>query len=173
MLSYEHLRERERDLEHFLHEKACVYEKSSVGRTFLFIDAEALQRESLSIMGFFTIGLTSCDISQLSQKQRRRILGAAILGRDRLSSFSAFLIGQLGRADFYSGADLPGEKFLEECYLCLKQANRYLGGEHVLLECRQNMFEKFYREQGFKKIVDEADHTKLVTLYNRLKFSEM
>lgn len=164
---------KEKDLEYFLRNKACIYETSSLGRTFVFVDAKLLNKQQFSIMAFFTIAQTSYDISKMSKKKRRKILGSAVPGRDGLTSFPAFLIGQLGRADIYSGTELPGYKILHECYLRLKDVNKYLGGEHGILECREHMFDCFYKNQGFKKIEEKASDTGLVTLYNRIKFDEI
>ncbi|EJE4563080.1 MULTISPECIES: hypothetical protein [Enterococcaceae] len=99
--------EKEKDLEHFLHNKACTYENSEFGKTFLFIDKQKLNENEFSIMGFFTNALTSYDISKMGKKKQKKVLGS-MPGRDNLNSFPAFLIGQLGRSDFYTSEDLPG-----------------------------------------------------------------
>lgn len=164
---------KEKDLEHFLQKKACVYENSNVGRTFLFIDEKELNNRQFKIMGFFTIAQTSYDISNMSQKKKRKVLGSSVPGRDTLNSFPAFLIGQIGRCDSYSSQDLPGHILLHECYLQLKEVSKIVGGEHVILECRECMFGKFYNNQGFKKISKEPDKNGLLTLYNRIKFKEI
>ncbi|ECC1497432.1 hypothetical protein FNT44_02145 [Listeria monocytogenes] len=163
---------REKDLESFLHEKAILYERSSLGRTFLFLDKHRLVEGVFSVMGFFTTAQTSYDISVLSKKRRRKVLGSAVPGRDTLKSFPAFLIGQIGRNDQYTSKDLNGKTMLNECFLQLEQVSKIIGGEHVILECRDYMFEKFYKAQGFQKFVEEPTDG-LLTLYNRIKFNEL
>ncbi|HAB0009505.1 TPA_asm: hypothetical protein GIN74_08885 [Listeria monocytogenes] len=164
---------RERDLESFLHDKAILYERSSLGRTFLFLDEAKLVEKVFSVMGFFTTAQTSYDITVLSKKRRRKVLGSAVPGRDTLNSFPAFLIGQIGRNDQYTSNDLTGETMLNECFLQLKQVSKITGGEHVILECREYMFEKFYEAQGFHKFVEDTTSDGLLTLYNRIKFNEL
>jgi len=165
--------EKETDLERFLKEKSCTYETSNVGRTFIFLNEKLLSEGVFEVMAFFTTSQTSYDISRMSQKKKRKVLGSAVPGRDSLNSFPAFLIGQIGRSDKYNSDQLPGFKILHECYMQLKKVSEIIGGEHVILECREMMFENFYRNQGFKKIVSEPDDKGLITLYNRIKFKTL
>ncbi|MBC1776931.1 hypothetical protein [Listeria seeligeri] len=164
---------REKDLESFLHEKAILYERSSLGRTFLFLDKVKLLEGVFSVIGFFTTAQTSYDISVLSKKRKRKVLGSAVPGRDSLKSFPAFLIGQIGRNDLYTSEGLNGKTMLNECFLQLKQVSKIIGGEHVILECREYMFKNFYEAQGFQKFVEEPTPEGLLTLYNRIKFNEL
>ncbi|QGR83285.1 hypothetical protein FOC36_14350 [Enterococcus gallinarum] len=164
---------KETDLEKFLKEKACTYETSNIGRTFIFLNKELLNEGTFDVMAFFTTSQTSYDISRMTQKRKRKVLGSAVPGRDSLNSFPAFLIGQIGRNDCYTSEQLPGHKILHECYMQLKKVSEIIGGEHVILECREPMFERFYRNQGFKKIVTEPDDKGLLTLYNRIKFKSL
>lgn len=165
--------DKEKDLESFLHYSACAYELNGLGRTFLFLDQELLKQDEFAIMGFFTIAQTSYDISGMSQKKRRKVLGSSVPGRDSLNSFPAFLIGQLGRSDDYSSEDIPGYKMLHESYLRLKEVSKMIGGKHVILECRECMYEKFYKNQGFKKITNVLSSKGLYTLYIKINFSEL
>lgn len=165
--------EREKDLQIFLQEKAITYENAGTGRTYLFLDKEELEKKEFKIIGFFTISQTSVDISAMSKKKKRKVLGSSVPGRDSLDSFPAFLIGQLGRNDSYDSKQLPGHYLLHECYLQLREANKLLGGEHVILECRECMFSKFYNNQGFKLIADDTNKDGLYTLYNRIKFKDL
>ncbi|MGA5590105.1 hypothetical protein ACPCF3_01720 [Enterococcus mundtii] len=164
--------EKEKDLEEFLHNKACTYEYNEVGKTFLFIDKAKLDQSEFSVMAFFTNGLTSYDISEMSKKKRKKVLGS-MPGRDNLNSFPAFLIGQLGRCDSYTSEQLPGHKILHECFLQLREVSKIVGGEHVILECRECMFDNFYSKQGFKKLNENLDENGLYTLYNRIKFKDL
>lgn len=93
-------------------------------------------------------------------------------GRDRLKSISAFLIGQLGRADDCSPEDLSGQQLLNECYHAISLAARIVGGNLLVLECREHMYEKFYEKQGFKKLYDDLNEENLYTLYKKIDFKE-
>lgn len=93
-------------------------------------------------------------------------------GRDGLSSVPAYLIGQLGRCDSYTKEDLSGQQLLNECYHAISVAAQIVGGNLLVLECREHMFSKFYEEQGFKKLYDELNEENLYTLYKKIDFYE-
>ncbi len=162
---------REEDLENFLVNKAVTYQKSEFGKTYLCLDKEKLNTGQFAIMAYFTIAQRSVDISDMSAKKRKKVLGAHP-GRDNIKSVSAFLIGQLGRSDEYSNDDLSGEQLLKECYHAISMAAKIIGGKLLILECREHMFTKFYVRQGFKKLYDELNEEKLYTLYKKVDFSE-
>lgn len=163
--------QREKDLEDFLMLKAIPYQKTGFGKTYLCIDEEALERNEFSIMAYFTIAQKSLDISSLSKKKKRKVLGE-YPGRDNLSSVPAYLIGQLGRCDTYNHEELSGEQLLYECYHAISMAAMIVGGNMLVLECREHMFGNFYEGQGFKKLYDEVNEEGLFTLYKKIDFSE-
>ena len=107
----------------------------------------------------------------MSKKKKRKILGA-YPGRDSLSSVPTYLIGQLGRCDNCTNIDLSGQQILNECYHAISLAARIVGGNMLILECREHMFEKFYQKQGFIKLYDELSAEKLFTLFQKINFEE-
>ena len=163
--------QRETDLENFLTCKAIPYQKTGFGKTYLCVDSEKLEQGEMSIMAYFTIAQKSVDITSLSNKRKRKVLGN-YPGRDHLETIPAYLIGQLGRSDQYSNDDLSGEQLLNECYHAISMAAMIVGGNMLVLECRQHMFGKFYEKQGFKKLYDEVNDEDLYTLYKKIDFSE-
>lgn len=163
--------QRETDLEDFLTYKAIPYQKTGFGKTYLCIDSEKLEKGEMSIMAYFTIAQKSVDITALSNKKKRKVLGN-YPGRDHLETIPAYLIGQLGRNDQYSNDDLSGEQILNECYHAISMAAMIVGGNMLVLECRKHMFGKFYEKQGFKKLYDEVNEEDLYTLYKKIDFSE-
>lgn len=162
---------REEDLENFLMNKAITYEKSDVGKTYLCVDEERLQSGEFAIMAYFTIAHRAVDISCISSKKRRKMLGS-FPGRDSIKSVSAFLIGQLGRCDNYSNDDISGEQILNECYHAISMAAKIVGGKLLVLECREHMYEKFYEKQEFKKLYSDLNEENLYTLYKKIDFKE-
>ena len=164
--------QREKDLENFLMRKAITYEKTNFGKTYLCIDKKELEKnQTLSIIAYFTIAQNSLDISNLSNKKKRKVLGN-YPGRDSLNSIPTYLIGQLGRNDAYSSDDLSGEQILKECYHALSIAAKIIGGNLLILECREHMFDKFYSHYGFQKLYDTVDSENLFTLYQKINFDE-
>lgn len=148
-----------------------MYERANIGKTFLFIDLEKLNKGKTEIIAYFTISQISLDISKISNKRRKKILGN-YPGRDSISSISAYLIGQLGRNDYYTNDDLGGEQILKECYNSISIAARVVWGEVIVSECREQMFSKFYERQGYKKFYPDLNDKDLYTLYKRVNFNE-
>ena len=163
--------QREADLENFLLQKAIPYEKTNYGKTYIFIDNTVLKTGEIKILAYFTIAQRSVDISALSKKRKRKVLGE-YPGRDNLSSVPAYLIGQLGRCDSCSSLDLSGQQILNECYHAISLAARIIGGNLIILECRECMYAKFYEKQGFKKLYDELSPEGLYTLYKKVDFND-
>ena len=163
--------EREKDLEIFLRNKAITYDNSNLGKTSLIIDKDSFDQGKLDVMAFFTIGQTSVDIGALSNNKKKKLLGS-VHGRDKLLSYQAYLIGQLGRSDMYTTDDISGETILNECYAEIRKVQRIVGGRLLLLECREHMFELFYQKKGFEKLTDFPDEQGLYTLYRRIKFDD-
>ena len=111
------------------------------------------------------------DISAISNKQKRKMLGS-YPGRDNLKSIPAYLIGQLGRSDSYSSQQLSGTDILNECYNAISMAARIVGGNLIILECRECMFSNFYEKHGFKKLYNDLSKDKLYTLYLKVDFKD-
>lgn len=163
--------QREIDLENFLMHKAIPYEKTNYGKTYLVIDSEKLSKGIFNVIAYFTIAQNSLDISILSNKKKRKVLGN-YPGRDSLKSVPTYLIGQLGRSDEYTNTDLSGKTLLNECYHAISLAAKVIGGNLIVLECREHMYEKFYEGQGFKKLYDDVNEEGLYTLYKKINFEE-
>lgn len=156
---------KEKDLENFLVKSAVEYEKKENGKTFFVIDNEKIKNGEFEIVAFFTTGLSSVDISNLSRSQKKKLLGS-VPGRDNLNSYPAYLIGQLGQSDNYCTDDICGEVLLNECVSRIKTAQRVAGGKLVVLECREKL-RQFYKKQGFKELMVEKNGD-LTTCYKRI-----
>jgi len=162
---------READLENFLLNKAILYENNDFGKTHLLIDEEELANGNFKILAYFTIATGAIDISALSTKKRRRLLGN-YPGRDKMKNFPAFLIGQLGRNDNCDNSDISGELLLKECFHSISSASKLIGGRLVILECREPLYDKFYSKHGFMKLYDELSEDGLYTLFLKIDFRE-
>ena len=154
-----------------MREKAILYENTNLGKTYLILDSTELENKNFVIAGYFTIAQKSVDISEISAKKRRKMLGS-YPGRDKLKSVPAYLIGQLGRCDSYSSLQLPGDTILNECYNVISLASMIVGGNLIVLECRDGMFSKVYERLGFKKLYDSLNDEKLDTLYKKVDFED-
>lgn len=159
----------EKDLEDFLINNAIRYEKGNIGKTYLFVNSKELEESKFVVDAYVTLAIKSIDISAMSGKAKRKMLGN-YPGRDAINNISAFLIGQLGRSEGCNSEEISGEDLLNECYAIFKQASELVGGELIILECREHMYEKFYEHQGFKKIRDSLNEDGLFELYKKLNF---
>lgn len=162
---------RESDLENFLMHKAIMYESTGFGKTHLIVDEEKIMLGEFSVIAYFTIAQKAVDISQMSSKKKRKFLGQ-YPGRDSLKAVPAYLIGQLGRNDSYTKEDFDGEQLLKECYHAISEAARIVGGNLIVLECREWMYEKFYKKHEFKMLYDGLNEDCLYTLYKKVDFKE-
>lgn len=160
----------EKDLENFLLYKAIKYEKEFLGRTFLLITPEDQADHIPDIIAYYTLANTSIDLTDMGKNKKKRIMGD-FPNKDALTNFPAFLIGQLGRNDRYSHADISGETLLNCCLAQLKNAAFVVGGKLIVLECRPHMYEKVYEKLGFNKMVDSLSKDGLYMLYKRVDFS--
>ena len=163
--------QREPDLENFLMKKAILYEKSDFGKTYLILDTDELKHQNFVIMAYFTISYKGINISNLSNKQRRKMLGM-YPGRDHIDTIGAYLIGQLGRSDSYTSEQLPGYIIFSDCYHAISIAVNAIGGRLLVLECREGMYEKFYQKHGFLKFHDQLSKDNLYTLYQKIDFRD-
>lgn len=158
---------KEKDLETFLNSKSIIYDTSNLGKTSLLVDKDLFGQGVFKVMAFFTISHTSLDISNMSNSKKRKVFGN-FPGRDKKNTMPAFLIGQIGRSDDYNANDLNGEILLQECYAEIEKARKIIGGNLILLECREYMFDKFYKDKGFHKISESLSSDNLYTLYIRI-----
>lgn len=163
----------EKDLENFLINDAISYETQSKGRTFLCLDSEYKESNNdLKVIAYFTLGITSIDLSNFNDNKKKKIVGSFHKRAER-DNFPAFLIAQLGRSDAYSHEELSGETLLLECFSVLKTAANIVGGKAVILECREHMYEKVYQKLGFKKLVNDLNSDNLYMLYQKIDFSHI
>lgn len=164
--------QREHDLENFLLNKAITYEKTDIGKTYLCLDQELLEiNDEFRVMAYFTIAMNAIDLSALSGKKKRKILGN-YPGRDGINTISTYLIGQLGRCDDYTTEDLSGEQLLDECYHAISLAAKVIGGRIIILECRECMYDKFYQKHGFQDLYNGVKDNDLYTLFKKINFKE-
>ena len=116
-------------------------------------------------MAFFTVALTTLNLSSISNKRKKKIIGN-YPGRDVLLELPAYLIGQLGRNDAYSNSQLPGAQIMNECANILTKCKNMVGGKLVILECKEDL-QKVYTSYGFEKFSDMNDKG-LYTYYKRI-----
>ena len=157
---------KEKDLEKFLLGNSFNYERGDIGKTYFILDKEAMVKNAeLKIMAFFTVALTTLNLSTISNKRKKKIIGN-YPGRDALTELPAYLIGQLGRNDAYSSSELSGSEIMNECANILTKCKNMIGGKIVILECKEDL-QKVYISYNFEKFSDINDKG-LYTYYKRI-----
>ncbi len=141
-----------KDVEYFLKRKAILYERMDKSRSYIVISVSG---DIMRILGYFS--LTSREIQfeeNISNRTRKKILGT---GFEANSKISAILIGQFSKN--YSNNNnilITGKELFELAIHKAIQANRYIGGRIVYLECEDNpKLIKFYSNMGLDLYVND------------------
>ena len=140
-----------RDVEYFLKEKAIVFSKQDIARTYI---VTSQYREQEVIVGYFAITnkVTNIKKVKLSETKRKKLLKFAIYDKESKSyNISLPLIGQLGK-NYDNGYNdlISGDILLKMACDKIKEAQELMGGRFVFLECEDKAkLEEFYQNNGF------------------------
>lgn len=140
-----------RDVEYFLKEKAIVFSKQDIARTYI---VTSQYREQEVIVGYFAITnkVTNIKKVKLSGTKRKKLLKFAIYDKESKSyNISLPLIGQLGK-NYDNGYNdlISGDILLKMACDKIKEAQELMGGRFVFLECEDKAkLEEFYQNNGF------------------------
>lgn len=150
---------RNADIQDFIVNKACVFERDDTCRTHLIFDDE---RDDFDLLGYFSLAtkqiVLSTNVSNTQAKKMRAKPGER--------SVKAFLIGQLGKNSAISNNPIDLSVIFEEAYNAIEVARRQIGGRTVILECENvKSLVDLYQANGFKYLQTDEDGTGLVTMY--------
>jgi hypothetical protein len=139
---------KDRDLEHFLHSSAVMFEGKSRCRTYLLVDAEDGNR----IVAYVSLALTRItvgggDSSLLSKSLVRRM---DLSGGEGI----AYLIGQLAKDDSVDGH--IGHDLVQLAVDLLRQSHRQVGCRTICVDCKEPLL-KFYRGESFVQVSKEPE----------------
>ena len=131
-------------MEEFLHASAIAFERSSSAGTYL------LATENKDIAGYFIISIGFADTSKSEglSEEEKNTLKMSKCPDHRISSF---LIGQIGRNDSFSHAELPGNQIMENALAVLGEVRNQIGGKFVIVECPDHLVPMHQSERfGFR-----------------------
>lgn len=143
--------ELNRDVEYFLKEKAIVFSKQDIARTYI-VTSQYKKQEV--IVGYFAITnkVTNIKKVKLSETKRKKLLKFAIYDKESKSyNISLPLIGQLGK-NYDNGYNnlISGDIILKMACDKIKEVQELMGGRFVFLECEdKSKLEEFYQNNGF------------------------
>jgi hypothetical protein len=157
---------RDIDVETFMHSKAIDYEISGLSRTYLYQLDNALPGDTLDIVAYFSVALTSVNFSGLSENRRRKVLGQTP-GRSSQDNFAGLLIAQLARSDRYDTSTISGERMIGDCEAVIEIGRNYLGGKVAYLDCREPLI-AYYERYGYRLVSERASVSGLYKMFKVL-----
>ena len=129
--------ERDKDVESFLKDKAVMYEKKHLSRTYLIF----ADNESRDLEAYFAVAVSSMDVSGLEcSKELRKKMNI----NDGFAQ--SYLIGQIGKRD--GGPSGLGRSALLCAIDTIIGANLKAGCRVVRLDCKPSLI-KYYTDNGF------------------------
>lgn len=135
---------RDWDREDYLHNKAIVFEKKDMARTYLAImDGR--------IAGYYTLSIRCLRVPE--DQGVSKSLGKKMNIDPDNSVAQSYLLGQLGRADYsYRGM---GADLLEDAIAQVKKANLIVGCRVVRVDCLDELI-PYYEQHGFRYLCTTA-----------------
>ncbi|MDR3282411.1 MAG: hypothetical protein LBS92_02230 [Candidatus Methanoplasma sp.] len=130
---------RDPDLELFLRNKAVVFEKRDLSRTFLLVDDD-------KIVGYMSLSITILEIKEdwpVSNQLKRS------MNVSNNAPTVAFLIGQLCKADGVS--DKIGPDMIDLAMKMFDGMRKVGGGRVVCVDCKEGLL-GFYNKNGFRVV---------------------
>lgn len=129
---------RDSDREDFLHNKAIVFEKKSMARTYLALIDD-------TIAGYFSLSIRCLQVPE-DRNISKSLSNKMNIDPDN-NVAQSYLLGQLGRADYsYKGM---GADLLEDAVAIVKQANELVGCRVVRVDCQEELI-PYYEQHGFR-----------------------
>ena len=136
------------DVEFYLHEKAILFQKMGISRTYLVY---APYKKENVLVGYFAIALkTMTVLPNVSPTLRKRLTG---FKSSEFSAIPVILLGQLAK-NYESGYNslISGEELLYLAFKKIIEAQRAVGGRIILVECKKHPYLiNFYTKYGFIK----------------------
>ena len=143
--------ELNQDVEYFLKEKAIIFSKQDIARTYIVMSQ---YKEREVIVGYFAITNKATNIKKvkLSETKRQKLLKFAIYDKEsKCYNISLPLIGQLGKnyRNNYNKL-ISGDILLKMACDKIKEVQELVGGRFVYLECEdKTKLKDFYESNGF------------------------
>lgn len=150
--------EQDKDIEHFLHNRAVEFERLSKSRTYIVCDLEELQTKRISeltVYGYLTLALKILTIpTSASNRTRKELDGFSWkLHGKQIQDFPCYLIGQLARNSQVPHYALTGKQLLDFANDIIAAAVDAVGGRYLMIECRDIPgLLNFYKSNAFDEI---------------------
>lgn len=134
------------DIEYFIKEKAILFQKMEISRTYLVYTSYKGKQE---LVGYFALAFKGLSVRKnVSKSLRRKITGSKTR---EIMAIPVFLIGQLSK-NYSQGLDklITGAELLRLAFQKIIEAQRLTGGRVILVECANiEKLKNFYTDHGF------------------------
>ena len=139
------------------------FEKRDRSRTYLYYDKAELEKGNFVIIGFFSIAVKSIYLKNFRKLQIPKGLITRLENLCNDDSYAtAYLIGQIGRDDTYTSAELSGAQMLSDAVKLIQEVKNMIGGRLVILECKPiASLCRMYESNGFIDITEDDRDLKL------------
>ena len=144
------------DIEYFLREKAILFQKMGVSRTYLVYTS---YKDNPVLVGYFALASKGLSVRRnVSGTLRKKITGSK---SKEISEIAVFLIGQISK-NYADDLDklrlISGSDLLRLAFQKIKAAQHITGGRVVLIECHNhNKLKEFYEKHGFVYLDQDGD----------------
>lgn len=146
---------RDHDREAFLLNRAVMFEKKGLGRTYIAVSGDA-------VVGYFTLGIKCMripDDTPFSANTRKKMNIDPTTGVAQ-----SYLLGQLGRSD--DSRKGLGACLLRDAIDIVKQANGLVGCRVLRVDCTDDLLD-YYRKHGFV-LVTRSDYAEGMGQLNQM-----
>jgi len=141
-----------KDIEHFLHNKAITFEKKLRSRTYLL-----LENETNEVAGYFSVAISVLYSDEVADEIVLEI-GDLNIPKD----IPCFLIGQIAKSDKFKNIKI-GNILMQTAIEKLETTNKIVGGRFILLDALNNKkVIEFYEDFGFITIEETNESIKMI-----------
>lgn len=168
--------QKDLDIEHFLKEKAILFEKLGKSRTFIIFDEEIEDIKNFKILAYFTLALQVLKVPEnLSGNKIKKLDGfSSTIHKEKITEFPAILIGQVAKNELYKDC-ISGFEVMQYCLSILLSGQTYLSGRIVILECKKDVpyLIDFYNQFGFIMLEKDYEGEKYIQMLKILNEDEI
>lgn len=149
-------------LQDFARGKVQSWESHGHSRTYVLVCPDG--DEGIDVPAFFTIGMTSLDLTRAGNNLRKRLNGS-----HSMSHTGAYTIAELARSDRYSSEQLPGAVILDEAKEIIRQSRLLVAGRFLVVDAQEKVLQALYEPAGFKRLglaerpPQDMDDTEFIT----------
>ncbi|WP_416264226.1 hypothetical protein ACNANV_16265 [Curtobacterium flaccumfaciens pv. flaccumfaciens] len=132
-------------LENFARGQVHKWEDHGHSRTYVLVSPD--DDDGIDVPAFFTIGMTSLDLTSASKGVRNKLSGQI-----SIQHTGAYTIAELARSDRYTSVQLPGSVILDEAKQIIRLSRQLIAGRFLVVDAQRKVFEQLYQPAGFRQL---------------------